>query len=133
MKKTGNSYPDTNVIIRYLIKDDERLYSRAKDFFDEVRTGDRKAVVLESVIAESIYVLMKIYQVPRERAAGSIVDILHYKGVVNGDRNVLIKALDLFVSQDLDIVDCILCAKAHDEGAVLISFDRDLLKTFQSS
>jgi len=121
------------VVVRYLIEDDDRLSARAKEFFDEVRTGARKAVVLESVIAECIYVLMKIYQVPRERAAGSLVDILHYKGVVNADRKALIKALDLFVAQDLDIVDCILCAKAQDDGAALFSFDRDLVKTCQGS
>lgn len=133
MKRAGNSFPDANVIVRYLVKDDERLYGRAKEFFDAVRTGDRKAVVLESVTAESIYVLMKIYQVPRDRAAGSLIDILHYKGIINDDRKVLIKALDLFALKDLDIVDCILCAKAQDDGAGIFSFDRDLVGICQRS
>ena len=133
MKRPGNSFPDTNVIVRYLVKDDERLYARAKEFFDAVRIGESKAVVLESVIAESIYVLMKIYHVPRDRAAGSLIDILHYKGIVNGDRKVSIKALDLFVLHDLDIVDCILCAKAQDDGAGIFSFDRDLLRTYKGA
>ena len=133
MKKAENSYPDTNVIVRYLVRDDERLHGRAREFFDAVRIGDRKAVVLESVIAETIYVLMKIYQVPRGRAAGSLIDILHYKGIVNDDRKALIKALDLFALKDLDIVDCILCAKVQSEGAVIFSFDRDLVRACQDT
>ena len=33
MKKPGKSLPDTNTIIRYLVRDDESLYLKAKDFF----------------------------------------------------------------------------------------------------
>ena len=42
MKKPGKSLPDTNTIIRYLVRDDEPLYLKAKDFFDKVKTGRRQ-------------------------------------------------------------------------------------------
>jgi predicted nucleic-acid-binding protein len=48
--------------------------------FDEVKDGRTKAIILESVIAESVYVLTKIYAVPRDRATRSLIDILRYKG-----------------------------------------------------
>ena len=93
MKKPEKSLPDTNVIIRYLTRDGEHLYARARDFFDEIREGRMKAVLLESVIAESIYVLTKIYAVPRDKAAQSLIDILRYKGIANSDQKELIRAL----------------------------------------
>ena len=133
MKRAESSYPDTNVIVRYLVQDDARLYARAKDYFDAVRTGARKAVILESVVAESIHVLMKIYQVPRERVAGSLLDILHYKGIANDDRKALIAALDLFTAGGMDIVDCIICAKARAHGAALFSYDRELVRICEGS
>lgn len=126
MKKRARSLPDTNIIIRYLVGDDATLHAKAKTFFDEVKSGNEKAVILESVIAECIYVLTRIYKVPKERAAGSIIDILHYKGIANDDREELIYALTLFSDHNLDIVDCILAAKASASGDTLFSFDSEL-------
>lgn len=116
MKKPARSLPDTNIIVRYLVADDLAMHTKAKEFFDKVKNGGVKAVILESVIAECIYVLTKIYRVPRDKAAGSLIDVLHYKGVANDDRQELIRALSLFSERGLDIVDCILYAKATIGG-----------------
>ena len=83
MKKPARSLPDTNTIVRYLVADNPALHEKAKEFFDKVKHGGVKAVILESVIAECMYVLTKIYQVPRDRAAGSLIDLLRYKGIAN--------------------------------------------------
>lgn len=128
MKKPARILPDTNTIVRYLVADDPVLHEKAKDVFDKVKNGISKAVILESVVAECIYVLTKIYGVPRQRAAESLTDLLHYKGIVNNDQQELIRALTLFSEQGLDIVDCILCAKALTENNRLFTFDKELDK-----
>lgn len=128
MKRAARSLPDTNTIVRYLVSDDPALYAKAKEFFDKVKNGDERAIILESVIAECIYVMMKLYKVPRDRAAESLIDILRYKGIVNDDQPQLIRALTLFSEQGLDIVDCILCARASAGGDRLFTFDMDLNK-----
>lgn len=128
MKKPARSLPDTDTIVRYLVSDDPALYAKDREFFDKVKNGGARAVILESVIAECVYVLTKIYRVPRDRAAGSLIDILRYKGIANDDRQELIRALSLFSEQGLDIVDCILCAKAMSGGDRLFTFDADLNK-----
>jgi predicted nucleic-acid-binding protein len=128
VRKPAKSLPDTNIIVRYLVKDNIALYTKAKDFFDKVRDGSEKAVILESVIAECIYVLTKIYQVPKDKASNSLIDILHYKGIANDDQKELIRALTLFLQRGIDIVDCILCAKAVGSGDNLFSFDEELNK-----
>ena len=96
MKKPARSLPDTNILVRYLVADDPALHDKAKKFFDEVKNSGVKAIIHESVIAECVYVLTKIYKVPRDRAAGSLIDILLYKGIANDDRQELIRALFLF-------------------------------------
>jgi predicted nucleic-acid-binding protein len=131
VKKSVPSYPDTNVVVRYLISDDPLLFEKAKAFFDDVRIGEIDAVILESVIAECIYVLTKIYQVPKHRASESLIDILRYKGIVNEDRLQLIHALTMFSQQRLDIVDCILYAKSSVRGCPLFTFDKALNKLTQ--
>lgn len=132
MRKPGRSLPDTNILIRYLLRDDEILYAKAKEFFYKVKEGSTRAVILESVIAECIYVLTKIYRVPKNRAAESLSDILHYKGIANQDRQELIRALALFSERNVDIVDCILCVKAASPNTTLFSFDSELNKLSDS-
>ena len=132
MRKQVRSLPDTNILIRYLTRDDEPLYARAKEFFDKVREGSAKAIILESVIAECIYVLTKIYKVPKNRAAESLIDILRYKGIANADQKELILALSLFSDRNIDIVDCILCVKAADPNTFLFSFDGELHRMSES-
>jgi predicted nucleic-acid-binding protein len=128
VRKPAGSLPDTNTIVRYLVADDPGLHAKAKDFFDKIKQGSVKAIILESVIAECIYVLTKIYKVPRDKAAESLIDILRYKGIANDDQQELIHALSLFSEQGLDIVDCILCAKAAANENNLFTFDMDLQK-----
>ncbi len=128
MRKPTRSLPDTNTIVRYLVKDDIVFYTKAKGFFDKVKNGSEKIVILESVIAECIYVLTKIYRVPKDKASNSLIDILHYKGIANDDRKELIRALTIFSERGIDIVDCILCAKAAGSGDNLFSFDEKLNK-----
>ncbi len=126
MRKLIRSFPDTNTIVRYLVKDDLALYAKAKDFFDKVKNGSEKAVILESVIAECVYVLTKIYKVPKDKTSNSLINILHYKGIANDDQKELIRALTIFLEKGIDIVDCILCAKAAGGGDKLFSFDEEL-------
>ena len=84
------------------------------------------------MIAECIYVLTKIYKVPKNRAAESLIDVLHYKGIANPDQKELIRALTLLTERNLDIVDCILCVKGAGSNTSLFSFDSDLNKMSDS-
>jgi predicted nucleic-acid-binding protein len=130
MKKTQASLPDTNVIVRYLVDDEHALFARAKTFFDKVKQGTQKAILLESVLAECLYVLTKIYKVPRDEAASILIDLLQYRGIANTDTAELIRALRLYRDRHIAIVDAILCAKAQRGGLQLFSFDKELQKIF---
>jgi len=128
VKKPTVNLPDTNTIIRYLIKDDVNQYLIAEAFFAKVLTGEERALILESVLVECIYILTKIYKVPKGKASISLIELLHYKGIQNRDRNEFIAALNLFSEKNLDIVDCILCARAKKSDYILFTFDKDLKK-----
>jgi len=128
VKKQAINLPDTNTIIRYLIKDDVNQYLIAEAFFTKVLTGEEKAIILESVLVECIYILTKTYKVPKEEASVNLIELLHYKGIQNRDRNEFIAALDLFSEKNLDIADCILCARAKKSDYILFTFDKDLKK-----
>ncbi|HEY9161430.1 MAG TPA: PIN domain-containing protein [Desulfomonilia bacterium] len=122
--------PDTNVILRYLIKDAPEHYIEADVFFDKVYEGRVNAVILECVIAECAYVLGKLYKIPRAEISEHLIELLNYRGISNADKNDLILALKLYSLNTLDIADCIAAAKASGMNAKLFSFDKDLNKAF---
>ncbi len=127
MKKQA-TLPDTNYILRYLLRDNESHYVEAADFFENVRSGKDLALIAESVMVECLYVLTKHYKVPRAESAKSLYGIFLYKGIVNSNREILTKALTLFAETTLDPVDCLLIAMTSIEGHSVRSFDRALLK-----
>ena len=127
MKKQA-SLPDTNYLLRYLLHDNEVQFSEASVFFENVRVGKITALISESVLVESIYVLVKHYKVPRIESAASMEGIFLYKGIVNPDREVFTKALRLFSESSLDIVDCILISRNAVEGYAVMTFDKAMQK-----
>ena len=127
MKKRA-SLPDTNFILRYLLRDHEAHFAEAAEYFEKVRVGKESAVIVESVLVECLYVLTKHYKVPRAEATKSLHGILLYKGVINPNREVLTRALALFAETALDSVDCLLVAMSAIEGNTVKSFDQAVLK-----
>lgn len=95
---------DTNVVIRFLTKDHEELSEKSAEIFKKIEKGEIRAKITESVLAEIVYVIMKIYGKDREFTANIIKKILDLKGIINHDKTQLKKALNLFVNQKIDIV-----------------------------
>lgn len=126
MAKKADSLPDTNVILRYLLRDDPDQFSRAETFFEKVREGRERIILLEGVLVECLYVLTNHYRVAREEAAQALVGLLHYKGVANQDKAALAEGLRSFAENTLDPVDCFLLARARSGKLRIFSFDKKL-------
>ncbi len=126
MQKPKVALPDTNVVLRYLLRDHEAHYALALAFFEAVREGHRPALLLEGVLVECVYVLTKFYGVPRAEAAEKLRGLLLYKGIRNPDRPELLEALKRYAGTKLDIVDCLLLAKGAGENIEVFSFDAHL-------
>ncbi|WP_305046704.1 PIN domain-containing protein [Geoalkalibacter sp.] len=118
--------PDTNVILRYLLGDVPDQFTKAEAFFEKVRTGAERALLLESVVVECVYVLTRYYQVPKERVVATLTELLQYKGITNSDKDTLVAGLRLYGNNALDVVDCLLLAQAHATGRRGFSFDKKL-------
>lgn len=127
--KSQVTLPDTNVILRYLLDDHPEMSKEAIAFFEKVRIGEKKALILESVLTECVYVLTKFYKIPGKDAAQKLSTLLHYKGIVNTDADNLIKALHIFSTSSIAIVDCIIISKADKPDYHIYTYDKNLIKT----
>ncbi|MEZ5453727.1 MAG: PIN domain-containing protein [Thiothrix sp.] len=119
---------DTNVILRYLLADNETLYERACAIIEPLKQGDADATVTEGVLIECVYVLLKVYNIPRPLIAGKLTDVLSYPGLYQPHYGHYLHALDIFAVHNVDIVDALLFTRSQDEGCEIQSFDKDIQK-----
>ena len=119
---------DTNVILRYLLADHEEHFDLAKEFMDKVRDGETRAYLTDAVLAECVYVLLKVYEVPKERVADSLSAILSLRGVTGPNVAAMQSALKTFAVRNIDFVDALVLATARHNDWPCFSFDRALAR-----
>lgn len=117
---------DANIIIRYLLKDNEEFYSLADKFFEEVFSGKKAAYILQSVLAELIYVFTKFYKINKKQVVEILEELLSSRNIKIQDKNITLNALYIFKTNNIDFVDCLLCA--YSEEMEIFSFDKKLNK-----
>lgn len=120
---------DTNVILRHLLADHPDLTSRAHRFFEPVKRGETQAFLLESVVAECVYVLAGVYQASREDIVNALSRVLNYRGVVMDRWQAVRRALTIYADSRLDFVDALLLALSRSESWELFSFDKEIAPT----
>ena len=124
---------DANVILRYLLRDDEELFGKAFEVLEKVKIGQETVIIPESVLAEVVYVLVKIYEVSREVIVEKLQGLLSYRGVINPDKADLAEAVKMYGGTKLSFVDCVLCAKAINHRMEIVTFDEELKKVLSSN
>jgi predicted nucleic-acid-binding protein len=117
---------DANVVLRYLLQDDDALFKKASTLLERIKVGEEAAVIPESVLAECVYVLLKVYKIDRQIISEKLRGLFAYKGIVNPDKKDLVDSIILFGQTQLSIVDCIACSKSINNGLSLSTFDDDL-------
>ena len=119
---------DTNVIIRFLVGDDEKFLAQSTVYFQEIEKASLQVEILEGVLMEAFFVLTKFYKIPKEEVIADLKVILALDGVVNGDKIILHEALTIVENRNIDFVDALICAKSRLQGYKKLSFDHDVEK-----
>lgn len=117
---------DTNMILRYMLNDDEEMAEEAERIINE-----EFALVTIEVVAESIYVMKSVYNMDKQDICRSI-NILLDLGSSN-EMLVLREGIDAYSKYNLDFIDCILHGYHRIKGYDIASFDKRLNKLLQGT
>ncbi len=113
---------DANYILRYLLRDNEKMFQEAKDVIVNMH-----CLLKNEVIAEVVYVLEGVYNTPREIISETLIRLLLLQNMTTLEsKNFLIESLKIYQHKNLDFVDFILCS-LKDKYEVK-SFDKKLMK-----
>lgn len=117
---------DTNIIIRFLIGDNDEHLAVSSEYFRQIENGEIQAKILSEVLMETYFVLTKFYKIDKAEVLQDLKTILCLEGVVNKDKAILIETLNIIEHKHIDFVDALICAKCKVQHYKKLSFDRDL-------
>lgn len=107
-KKENIEHIDTNIIVRLITGDDEKMLEKA----EKLITKPGKVYIFEdAAVMEVVFVLSgAVYRRSREQVRESIRDIMNFPNIYF-NKSVIDEALDLYVAHPkLSFVDCYLSA-----------------------
>lgn len=119
---------DTNIIIRFLVGDNEEHLEKSTQYFEQIEQGSMEVEILSDVLMEAFFVLTKFYKVPKVEVISDLKTILSFEGVVNKDKVILFEALSIIENKNIDFVDALICAKCKFQNYEKLSFDKDFNK-----
>ena len=106
---------DTNIIIRFLVGDHEEHLKIATEIFTKIENAQIKAEILDSVLMEAYFVLVKFYKLPKNEVLEDLKKLIALKGIT-GDKILLLETLNILLNKNIDFVDALICAKAKLYG-----------------
>lgn len=114
---------DANIILRYLLDDDQQLTAQA------TRILERGTVHAPfEVLAEVVYVMQGVYGVPRSEVSSTLGLFIKLPNITTNNSAVFVEALGLYAEKGFDFVDALLCAYHRVDGHEIETFDKKLKK-----
>ena len=121
---------DANVILRFFLADDEKQSQKAGEFIQALEAGYDEALLTEMVFAEVVWVLQKVYAVPRAEIAPKFSLLIQGLGIKTvTSKAIFIEALKIYARTGIDIQDIFLSVLAQSHNCTVVTFNkRDFIK-----
>jgi predicted nucleic-acid-binding protein len=116
---------DTNVLVRWLVGDDDRQTARAQRLFESARANQTTLFVPGTVMLELEWVLRSRYRFDKPTVLGTFGALLETQELEFQDEAALEQALHLYRQGTAEFADCVhtgMCAAAA--RTPLLTFDR---------
>jgi len=118
---------DANVILRYVLEDDPRLFAKAREILLGVQSGHTVVICDPVNLAEVVWVLESFYKLTNEQICEGLLPIINPEGFILPDKEHYLLALRLFAGGVKSFGDACACAAAlRDCDGRLYSFDAKL-------
>jgi predicted nucleic acid-binding protein len=96
---------DTNILLRYLTRDDEHKAQKALHLLMKVEQGEEKVMTSSLVIFETVFTLQSFYKIPRQQIKELLLPIITLKHLQLPDKIVYYHTFDLYISKNISFAD----------------------------
>ena len=120
---------DTNVLVRFLVQDDEGQFEKARKLIKREVAAGRKVFINQLVLMETEWVLRRRYAVPKSQIIVALSGLLEAVDVQLEDEPVIEEALFNWKETTADFADCLIGAKNRRMGCTAtVTFDNKTSK-----
>jgi predicted nucleic-acid-binding protein len=120
---------DTNVLIRFLVEDDEEQSRRAAALIEAAVTADERLYVSDVVLCEVVWVLQGAYGFRRAEVAAVLSELTRARHLRFASTDRIVRCVRAFEGGRGDFADYIILEHALEAGCGQVAtFDRVLLK-----
>ena len=120
---------DTNIIVRFLVSDDERQTTSVYRLFKKAENEKLVFYVPLLVILETIWVLESVYQISRENILDAVSDILYLPILKFEAQPTLKRFLIDAQATNAELSDLLISSSAKLAGCeTVLSFDKKAIK-----
>lgn len=98
-------FVDTNVFLRFFVKDVPAHYEKARVLFEKAENGTAKLETSELVIAEIVWVLESFYGFSRKEIAEVLTTLLAAKNLRIANHAKIAGALGIYSVGNMDFID----------------------------
>ena len=114
----------TNVLVRFLVRDDEAQFEKARKLIKREISAGRRVFVSQLVLLETEWVLRSRYGLPKTEIIATISGLLDAADVQSEDEPALEEAVFVWKDSAADFADCLIGARNKRLGCrVSASFD----------
>jgi predicted nucleic acid-binding protein len=115
-----SAFVDTNILVRHLTGDPPEIAQRATRYLG---TG-RRLLLVDLIVAETVYVLESFYESPRSQVAEAIRSLIAFDSIMCVDPALLLRAVEVYETDRLDFAEAYLVASAESTEVFRVaSFD----------
>lgn len=120
---------DTNVLIRFLIKDDKDQAQKAKQLLSEQEKKDGNILISNIVLLEVIWVLKSGYNVPKPEIINTLKKILSNNLFQFENRQLILETIQKYENNEGDFADYFIgnISKQHNASPTY-TFDKEASK-----
>lgn len=119
---------DSNVFLRFLLKDNKKYYQTAQRYFQQAKQGKIELILIPQVILEIDYVLRGVYSLSRKESAEILAKLVKSPDLKVKNRNLLIEVVEKYRKMNVDLLDLYLYETARMEKVEVFSFDQDFAR-----
>jgi predicted nucleic-acid-binding protein len=124
--KSKEKFLDTNILIRYFTKDDEKKAYDVLELLKRIEKNEEKVITTPLVIFEVIFTLQSYYKLPREEIKELLLPILNLRGLRLTFKPIFEKALEMYPQVNISFADIFNYCFMLEEGIKEIySYDKD--------
>src|SRR6266849_5539861 len=122
-------FMDTNILLRFLTRDDEQKAQQALNLLLRIERGEEKVITSPLVIFETVYTLQSFYKVPRQTIKEQVLSIISMRSLHLPDKNIFYQAFNFYVTKNISFADAYNAAYMLAEGiSNIYSWDKDFDK-----